>query len=111
MQLTFNKLVSDWRARRADCVNRQSNDGGVQRHCANPTAPILILYITSVVLSLYSDMKLVDTGVEYELAAALDVQMKLRLYCSALNVQLARQGKQSSHGRSAEQNCQMALAG
>ena len=48
-------------------------------------------------------MDLVDIEVEQELAAALDVQMKLRLQCSALYVQLARQGKQSRHGRHAEQ--------
>ena len=33
------------------------------------------------------------------LEAVVEVQMKLRLYCSALYVQLARQGKQSSQGK------------
>ena len=39
---------------------------------------IKIIYNTSVLLSLYSDVKLVDTGVKYKFATALAVQMKLR---------------------------------
>ena len=39
----------------------------------------IYMYIyTSVLMSLYSDVKLVDTGVKYKFATALEVQMKLR---------------------------------
>ena len=45
LQQDRERVASDWRARRADCIERQSDDEGVERRCASPTADSSIILV------------------------------------------------------------------